>query len=370
MKIPLLKNLAAALLALSVSVIGALGLSGCGGGGGGSDEVRVIAPESMDQVKIDFFKAFDLELYRLSGTAGNERGAVKYTMLKNNFRYAIPADSGGNLGITIGLPLILTQMSYEYVRTGPETGRLTFSFQNNQVYPWPKANKDNPNGPVAVGDMFWGGSGFSATQLIVDILFTDQGGFIGSTTTRLRSGYRYFSSFTDPGPAVDGFSTFDFDSTDSTFRLLTGGGVPTAYNPYTTITDKTPASAVWTTFQGKKIVFSGSDGTVRIIGHQSTGGPGPEIPGEKTIEESGSILVDVVNNGIDGVKGVGGTYSYTRTGGERAKFAIKYQDVIGGVPQTVTLIYDMDFDGLDLGTYVDSAGISGTFTENLVKPLP
>lgn len=366
----LVKKFGAVLTALSVAVFGAFGLAGCGGGDGSENEI-VVAPESMDLVKIDFFRAFSFDLYRLSGTEGNERGAAKYTRLKDTFRYAIAADNGGNLGVTVGLPIILTEATYEYIRTGPDTGRLTITFQNTQVYPWPSATKDSPDGPTAVADMFWGGSGFSATQLVVDILFTDQNGFIGNTTLRVRSGYRFFSSWTQPdGPAVDGFTTFDFDSTDASFNLISGGGVPTNYNPYSSITEKTPASAVWTSFQGRTVDFVGSDGITRTVAHQSSGGSGPEIPGENSIEETGTILVDVFNNGVDGVKGVGGTFSYKRTGGDKAKMAIEYLDIIGGVEQKVTIIYDMDFDGLDIGTYLDSNGISGTFTEDLRKPLP
>ena len=137
---------------------------------------------------------------------------------------------------------------------------------------------------------------------------------------------------------------------------MTGGRLPTGYNPYETLTSDTPSSVVWTTIQGRTANFFGADGVTRTIAHQAVPGVGPPIPGEDTVEESGSILVDETVNGVVVLKGVGGTYSYVRTGGEIAKMAIQYQSTVGGVPQTVSLVYTMNFDALDAGTLCRFSG--------------
>ncbi|MDP3852008.1 MAG: hypothetical protein Q8Q59_16010 [Luteolibacter sp.] len=310
-----------------------------------------------------------MDCLRLSGTAGNERGACTYTRIRDSFRYDIPGGVGGagSLGWTIALPLAMTNVQYEYVRTGTDTGRVTFTFNNNQVYPHPEATATTTPVGAGLGDMFWGGRNDAAVNLVVDILFTDQGGFIGNTTTRIRSGYTYSSTFTD-GAVVNREFPFDFDTPDTTYKLISGAALPAGYNPYATMTPTTPSSAVWSTLQDRVIIFSGSDLVNRKINQQAVGGVGPPIPGVTgNPEESGTILVDE-DNGVDIIQGVSGTYSYQRTGGDKAKMAIRYNRTVGGSTTTVNLVYDMDFESLDAGLYVDNKGVSGNFRENLFGP--
>lgn len=363
----LLRRLVGRMLACLLVPLFAVGLAGCGGGGGGSDDEEVIAPQSLDQVRIAFFGAFTMDFSRLAGVAGQETGAASYTRQQQSFRYAV-VNGNTNLGFTIFLPAVLTNVTYSYTRTGKDTGQITMTFFNNQVYPEPEATATNTRVFNSSGDMFWGGRDRIATNLVVDVLFTDQGGFIVNTSTRIRSGYIYASDW-DGTQAVNSADPFDFDTVDVSYVLVTGERLPTGYNPYRDLEPNSPSSAVWTTIQGRSIDFIGSDGLRRKIAHQSVAGTGPSIPGASEIEESGTILVDEIVNGTSVLKGVGGTYSYTRTGGNVAKMAIQYQSVVGSVSQTVNLIYTMNFDSLNSGTYVDSAGVSGVFDEELSIPF-
>lgn len=365
MNLSLFRRMAGQLMMWSCLSIFFVGLSGCGGSGGSDGEDAVIAPESMDQVKLEFFGAFTMECFRLQGVAGQETGAAKYDRQLESFRYALTS-GGEEVGYTIFLPGLLTNTQYSYTRTGKDTGQITFTFFNNQEYPIPQANKDNTL-VSGSGDMFWGGRNLNVTNLVVDILFTDQGGFIGNTTARIRSGYLYTSEWN--GATADNSEfPFDFDTLDVKYSLLTGGPLPTGYNPYKTLNADSPSSVVWTTIQGRTIFFIGSDGITRTIAHQSVTGSGPAITGVEKIEEGGAILVDESVNGALVVKGAGGTYSYARTGGELAKMTIQYQSTAGGNAQTVNTTYTMNFDSLDSGTYIDSTGVSGTFIEDLFVP--
>lgn len=366
-------NLITRLKLLVVSGFAAFSLLGCGGGSGDS-EGPVIAPESLDQVKIDFFGAFTMDCLRLSGTAGNEQGGCNYTRIRSPFRFGISGGVGdsSNLGTDIAIPVVLTNVGYEYVRTGSDTGRVTFTFFNNQVYPYPEATEATPEVGGSLGEkgeMFWGGRSGLATKLEVDILFTEQNGFIGNTTTRIRSYYSYSSTWTAPGPAVERLRTNDFDTTRPTYRTLAGRPLPAGYNPYESITETTPASAVWSSFKERTVYFTGNDGVTRTVAHQSVGGTGPKIPGlVGSPEESGVILVDERSGG-DVVTSVEGTYSYQRTGGDKAKMAIQYTRTVAGITSTVNLLYDMDFETLDSGLYLDDKGVSGEFRQELRRPL-
>lgn len=343
-----------------------LGISGCGGGGGGGDD-DVIAPQSLDQVKISFFGAFTMEFARLAGSAGNENGACIYTNIKDSFQFTYTAP-GGALTSTCRLPVLLSDTAYQYVRTGVDTGRITITFFNSQAYPYPQATKDGQ--PVTGLEMFWGGRNRIATELVVDVLFTDAGGVIGGTSSRVRSAYSYLSRWVggDNGSAENSEVPFDFDSPDVIFRMNTGRGVDTGYTIYNrdgvldSSQEQIPSTVVWDTLQAKTIYLDGADDVDRMIAHQSVGGEGVPIPGVRTAEESGTILVDCE---AEGVKGVGGRYSYNRSGGDKAKFAISYVRPGFG---TVTIIYDMAFKSFTSGDYIDSNGVSGKFAQEVFFP--
>ena len=306
-----------------------------------------------------------MECFRLQGVAGNDTGAATYNKKLDSFRYSLTQGTNES-GYTIFLPAILTNVQYTYVRTGKDTGQVTFTFFNNEVYPIPEATEANKL-VQSSGDMFWGGPDDLATKLVVDILFTDQGGFIGNTTARIRSGYLYTSKWEADQVDNDTY-TFDFDTVDVEFSLLAGVALPTGYNPYKTLKESDPNLVVWTTIQGKTIYFRGSDGIERIVAFQSVTGSGPAIAGVDKIEESGTILVDENVGDTSNASGAGGTYSYARTGGALAKMAIQYQSTSGGNSQAVNITYTMNFDSFDSGTFIDSRGVSGDFNWDQYAP--
>jgi len=90
------------------------------------------------------------------------------------------------------------------------------------------------------------------------------------------------------------------------------------------------------------------------------------IPGA-TVEDAGTLLVDVPAETVIGGDGI---YSYARTGGPGAKVAIRYPRVVGGITQTVNVLYTLTFDSLDGGTFVDSNGATGTFLQDTFTNIP
>lgn len=350
-----------ALQLLSCSIIASFSLNGCGGGGGGgSSSEPQVAPASLENVSITLFNAFTVKFFRLAGSIGNESGAVDYDFRQSPFRVAT-ADNNQNVGIDVAIPVLLQDVGYTYVRNSPTTGRITLTWTNIQQYPHPLATEGNPRvGPL--GDLFWGGPGFTQTSLILDVLFVDTGGFIGTTTVRVRSANRYSSTFTPPGPALVFVNPFEFDSIDAQFRI-DSGRLPAGYNP--DFTPETPSSAVWPSLTGRTIDFDGND-LSRRIAQRTTTAPQIMIPGA-TVEDAGTLLVDVP---VEMVNGGDGIYSYARTGGSGAKVAIRYPRVVGGITQTVNVLYTLTFDSLDGGTFVDSNGATGTFLQDTFTNVP
>jgi hypothetical protein len=344
---------------ISLAVVIAVAVSSCGGGDGDDAASRnVIAPESLSDVEINFFEAFSIKCYRLSGTAGNEFGAGDYDKLKDTFRYADP----DGLGYTIALPLSLTNVQYRYERTGVDTGRVTFEFVNLQAYPHQEANKDNKL-VEGVGDMFWGGRGRTATTMVVDILFVEQGNLLANGSARIQHLYLYESNWTEPGPANNFTDPLQFDTTEITFKKFDGNYVPAGYNPYTILTDREPSSVVMTTLDFKDFDFSGS--FIGVVAFRKTGDLGPEIPGGVRPEESGTILITEMPSQTVGYKG---TYSYGRTGGAFASLAVEYQKIEGGSSSEVKESFVLEFTSLDGGNYVSSSGGVGIFQNNLDSP--
>jgi hypothetical protein len=356
---------AASLVALAIMAI-----SSCGGGDGdGATNRDVIAPESLENVKINFFDAFTIECYRLSGTAGNESGAGDYDRLKEAFTYANP----DGVGYSIKLPISLENFRYQYQRTGVDTGRVTLFFENNIEYPIKKANKNETR---SVGqEMFWGGPGLLATDLTVDILFTQQGNILSNGSARIRHFYYYESFWTGGDGGFESSTTTpnEFDATDVKFSKVDGTAVPAGYNPYSTITDKSPSSVVMTSLDAKTFnlldpsIIDPTTGRPTIVGKiafQKGTGLGPEIPGGVRAEESGTILVtdtpEVTSPPI-----YNGTYSYARTGGAYAKLAVEYTKTgVGLVKEN----YVLQFLSLDNGSYTTSTGGIGEFENDLFSP--
>lgn len=354
-------------------------LSSCGGGGGGSSQ-RIIAPESLDGVVVNFFGAFEMSCSRLSGAAGNETGSVKYTRNRTPFRYA-----ANSIGTNIELPAGLFNVSYNYVRTGPDTGQITFRYTNGQAFPYPRAT--NAQTEITDGgssEMFWGTyvrpTPVNTTEITVNILFTETNGSVVSNSTRIDSAYVFNTYFIKGTAAVAATATqpavpatpdrtlnvstaFQINSPDVTYRLNTGASLPVGYTIYNNLTDSTPASAVPTTLQDRTINFTElSSRLQRKFTFQETGTLGPAIPNVPSPEKSGTILVQDSN-----VIGAGGTFSYHRTGGDKASLAIQYNTLVNGISTPVNLVYTLTFNSENDGGYVDSLGSSGLFVEDLYR---
>jgi hypothetical protein len=348
----------------SLAALTILAISSCGGGDGDGDATNpnLIAPESLSQVKINFFKAFTIECYRLGGTAGNETGAGDYNKLTDQFRY----DDPDGLGWPITLPVSLQNLNYHYERTGLDTGRVTFTFTPVQSYPHPQANKDNTL-VQGLGDMFWGGRGFLATSLIVDLLFVKQGGNLINSSARIRHLYIYESRW-DGTNAVNTQFPKQFDATDVTFVKKDGAPVPAGYNPYLSTQDNLISDAVAKSLHLKDYEFAGAfQGLIAF----RKGGiiSGPDIPGDVRAEESGTILVTETDSLGEPVSvGFTGTYSYARTSGAYAKLAIQYDKTVGGNTTTVKENFVLQTLSLDNGSYTSSTGGLGTFQNNLYSP--
>ena len=339
MKNPIITRLGKSLAGASLAALAIMVISSCGGGDGDDAASRnVIAPESLDEVKINFFDAFTIECYRLSGTAGNEEGAGSYVRLKEDFNY----QSAEGVSEPIDLPISLRNLQYKYQRTGVDTGRVIFGYASTAG--WGAIGTTGESVPS--NNMFGG-----AAELIVDILFTESGRVIAnSVTARIR--YLY-----NPAPQ-------EFDSKDVKFSTVDGLPLPSGYNPYTTLNANTPNSVVMTSLDLKTFDFL-VPSEVKIA-FEKGGDLGPEIPGDVRAEESGTILV---TESPTQVVGYNGTYSYARTGGVIAKLAVEYQRTAGGASTTVKEIFTLTFLSFDSGTYTTSTGGSGNFQNNLFTPL-
>lgn len=367
MKNSIITRLGKSLAGASLTALAILVISSCGGGDGDDAASRnVIAPESLDEVKINFFDAFTIECYRLSGTAGNEGGAGDYDRLKEEFRYQNP----DGLGIDVELPVTLQNLQYTYQRTGVDTGRVTFTFGNNQLNENLELASEKQLTPASkvlnvFGNMFWGSNSAPATDLIVDLLFTQQGEVIGNVSSRSRFLYRV--TWWNEGPGTESFLDVraeEFDANNVKFSKLDGQPVPTAYNPYKTLTDKTPSAVVMTSLDSKKFNIIVGATVISKIAFQKGTGLGPEIPGDVRAEESGTILVtdtpEVTSPPI-----YNGSYSYARTGGAYAKLAVEYTKTgVGLVKEN----YVLQFLSLDNGSYTTSTGGSGEFENDLFSP--
>lgn len=346
MKNPIITRLGKSLAGATLAALAILVISSCGGGDGDDAASRnVIAPESLDEVKINFFDAFTIDCYRLNGTAGNESGAGDYDRLKIAFNYQNP----DGVGYPASLPLSISNLSYQYQRTGVDTGRIEFTYKAiDERFP-----DLAPESGFPAGNMFWGDSKTKPTKLIVDVLFTAQGAVIGNTASRIQYIYK-----TSPEIEVK-----QFDASNVRFSKLDGQPVPTAYNPYTTLTDKTPSAVVMTSLGSKDFDFLGD--FLGKIAFRKTGVTGPDLPGDVRAEESGTILITEMPAQTVGYNG---TYSYARTGGAYAKLAVEYLKKEGGIETTLRENFVLEFKSLDDGSYTTTSGGIGTFQNDLFSP--
>lgn len=340
--------------------VAAFGMVSCGGGGGGEDDKNIVAPRSLEGISMRLFNAFDLEFIRSSGVRDSETGGFVYVQRAPTFRYESPE----GLGRTVALPVALRNTKYTYVRTGDNTGKISLTYLNDQVYPYPLATAEQPNPIAAQAEMFWGGRTLPrATELILDVLFVDNNGFLTVNTTRVRSAYIYLSSFA-AGVATSEVRPFEFDTIDAQLSLRSRP-VPTGYDYYDNADENAPTGVVWASLTKRTVDFDGSD-MDRRIAFQLVTGVGPSIPNVERPQESGTCLIDDGN----GTKGADGTYSYARTGRNGAKLTISYQTRVTPptTPPTTALskvTYALEFDKLNSGTFVDTNGAIGDFSQDL-----
>jgi hypothetical protein len=356
----------------SISAILGLSLTHCGGGGGGGSKDTKnngIAPQSLEGVTVDLFGSVRFKFSRLAGVRGNESGAAEYSLLQQQFQLGDPGTSTvGGVRITITNPNQLKNVKYTYIKTGLDTGKIKISYTSSQAFPsFQQATATNTLVDEKVGEIFWGGSEFADPDLELDILFVDNGATIRTSTTRVRSAYRYFSRWVIPAlPAVPKaeavIEAIVFDSSTSIFSL-NGSFLTASYDPYATLNATTPSSGVWTSLQGRTInLFNNNNAIVTIgkIAHNGTGTTGPSIPGA-TPDEFGRVLVDSTPESVIGSQG---SYSYKRVGGPVAKLAVDYTKTVSGATIPVNLVYTLTFETSDGGSYTNGIGGSGRFSQD------
>ncbi|MFT3990972.1 MAG: hypothetical protein QM680_06130 [Luteolibacter sp.] len=368
-----LKHAFACFKAVSLATVAAIGLTACGGGG--SSDEDVVAPESLDLTTLNFFDAFTMTCTRLNGTAGNETGAVEFSRTLSSFFLGVASGSSA-VGRYIQLPSVLTSVKYTYERTGTNTGRITFTWTNSQESPWYDglSSDDDQLDTVYRGYMFWnsGVSSADETSLVVDVLFEASGGYLINNTARIRSAYYYdYSGTSNPYTLVVtpvAFDASDVSNTSSKVLTITstttGTYLQSGYNPYKTMTDSTPSSAVWTSMDDRTVALT-TGSLVLTGGFVSSSATGPSLQGGTTVEDHGLVLIDTVGDSAGDVEGVQGTYSYGRSGSDIAKLSIQYKN---GAGTTVTLKYTMDFESLNDGNLTESTtNSSGTFVEDTTE---
>lgn len=342
---------------LALSAVISLVLLGCGGGGAG-DEEFVVAPESLDEVTMNFFNTFNLTFYRGSGTRGDETGAVSYEPIRTTFLYGRAGSASTGVATPIEIPVLLTNVSYTYTRTSATTGRIVMNYTNVQEYPHDSATASNTE-IEDLGTMFWDSPTSGTTTF--DLVFTNDGGFLGDRVARVRSLQYFYSEWnTTTNSAVDQYVSEAFDTPNVVSSRLSGGGrVPVGYDPYDEFDNENkprPSKMVWESLNERTVLLSGTDElTVAFVATGSAYG----------IEEVGSILIDTTN----GVRGGSGTYEWNREGGTLATLKLTYQDYVNGTLQTVEREYKFTFTSLDDGTFTSNEAGSGLFSKPAYSPL-
>jgi hypothetical protein len=340
--------------AWTLAAVTSLALLGCGGGGGGDEKEVFIAPASLDNIKMNFYNAYDLTFYRGAGTRGNESGAVSYQPRVSEYLYGQSSSAEAGIAFTVHVPLVLTNMTYNYTRTSATTGRIVITYNNWQLLPITKATAGAPT-PLQEGSIFWD----DAETTTYDLVFANDGGFLGDRVARVRFMEIHRSRWS-AGSETTTVIASDFDTPNVvSSSLTTAGRVPAGYDPYD-IWDKEnkprPAESVWKSLNRRTVDIEGADDLrVAFVKSGST----------SQIEETGSILIDTSN----GVTGGAGTYEWNREGGTLATLRLKYQDYVNGLLQNVEREYKFTFTSLDGGTFISNEAGSGTFEQNTRSPL-
>ncbi|MGJ8633829.1 MAG: hypothetical protein ACSHX7_07910 [Luteolibacter sp.] len=340
MKKNFLGKIAKAAMLISVSASTALSLSNCGGGGGGGDENEVlVAPASLDGMTLTLFSSFTLEFGRVSGSEGNETGAVTYTRLTRG-PVISTFDTGDNTGTTqqVDVPAILTSSTYTYTRTGINTASIVVNYSvadPDTVFGFPELFVRNE------------------TRVQFDILFGSDGSSITNSTART----------SDIVSSDDTRSTVD--TSDVTFTL-NGGLVPIGYNP--SFDDNAISGIVFENFIGITIVLDGANSNnFRIAYENSFGGLDITIPDVSFIEDRGTVLITTDPTQPDGdaitqIQSSGGSYAYARTGGNQAILAIEATNP-NSTLQSGVIFYTLNFSSFDGGSFTATDGSSGTFSQ-------
>lgn len=322
-----------------------------------------IAPASLDGVTINFFDGFELELSSDYSGEGNEGGDVDYSRLQESVIVGAESDDGEDItGLDTYFPASssINVASYSWVRTGQDSGTLTFTFSNDEIYP--DEDSDGDDDLDDFYDMLWGGPetpGFDGMELVVHFLFTDESGYTGiAGSTSAHVYYMYWSNGDGTG--------IPFWSTNVSFTMTDDGSyMESGYNPYEDYDPDDYLDYVWDTLDDVTISFipevaAGDEEIVQywISCQEDDDVDGPIIDGiDDDPEEIGRVLIDVA----DDIAGATGTYSYQRMGGAESTFAVTYTDSSGN---TVTKYFYLYFSSDDTGTYTDSDGNSGTWEED------
>ncbi len=343
----------------------ALGLNGCGGGSGGGGDAgpAMVAPASLDAVTLNFFNAFSLECFRLSGSRGNEFGTIRYRS-QGGFQFSLK-DSSNTLTLPVALPNDLTDVRYSYLRTGANSGRLEMTWSVVQGYPFPTATQNNTT--VRGTEMFWFGSdpgaGLGEQRLVVDLLFAANGAVLGDQIARVTEAISYLSVFL----VGESYTGFAFDTPDLVSFRTAGGQVPVDYDPYDQLNQNTPVNAVWTSLRRRIVDFT-SPGSGAVLSRMSflvdpSANPPPLPSGAP--EESGRVLLSDFEAGVQDRDG---EYSYRRTGGDRAMLTVRFEGPAPG-RVIITKNYDLDFESLEAGVFFESTrGVIGDFEEDRFLP--
>jgi hypothetical protein len=341
--------------AWALAAVTSLALLGCGGGGGGGEEEVVIAPESLDNIKMNFYNAYDLTFYRGSGTRGNESGAASYMPMVSEYSYGQSSSPNAAISITVHVPRVLTNMTYNYTRTSATTGRIVITYNNWQLLPITKATAGAPT-PPQEGSIFWD----DAETTTYDLVFANSGGFLGDRVARVRSMLIHTSRWSAGSETTSSFSN-DFDTPNVvTSSLVLGGRVPAGYDPYDiwdTENKPRPAEFVWKSLNNRI--------GVRILGADELIVTFVKTGSTRQFEETGNILIDRTG----GIQGGSGTYEWNREGGTLATLRLKYQDYVNGLLQNVEREYKFTFTSLDGGTFTSNEAGSGNFAQSVDRPL-
>ena len=343
--------------AWALAAVTSLALLGCGGGGGGDEEEVVIAPESLDNIKMNFYNAYDLTFYRGSGTRGNESGAASYMPMVSEYRYGQSSSPNAAISTIVHVPLVLTNVTYSYTRTSATTGRIVITYVNNQLLPITKATAAAPT-PPEEGSIFWN----SSASTTYDLVFANSGGFLGDRVARVRYMLLHESTWSTITSSQTTTSIpIDFDTPNVvTSSLVSGGRVPAGYDPYD-IWDKEnkprPAEFVWKSLNNRI--------GVRILGADELIVTFVKTGSTRQFEETGNILIDRTG----GIQGGSGTYEWNREGGTLATLRLKYQDYVNGLLQNVEREYKFTFTSLDGGTFTSNEAGPGYFAQSVDRPL-